>query len=173
MARLVFETVGYANVPDTKTLRAYLAERNGMLADIRANPASRRPEYGQEALREVFGDCYLHLPQFGNLNYKRRDLGIRLADPNAGYRRLREVVTSRPAASRPAVVVLMCQCADVYKCHRYQVCQYLATRGHLDIHEIGGRAEWEETGYGYEVLAGSGSRSDGGRVDCGASQALA
>jgi hypothetical protein len=52
-------------------------------------------------LAELLKDSYVHMPEFGNKNYKGNS--IELASPEAGVLMLYQILTERPA-------ILMCAC---------------------------------------------------------------
>lgn len=90
-------TVGYSG-QRPEQLQALIEKLGALLVDVRFSPRSRNPRWGQPALREMFGDRYVHLPEFGNAAYKHRGQ-ITLVDIEGGLRktrgRLREPVGQR------------------------------------------------------------------------------
>ncbi|MFT4040719.1 MAG: DUF488 domain-containing protein [Thermomicrobiales bacterium] len=118
--------VGYAGRKPSE-LGAACARLSARLVDIRYSPRSRKPEWSGARLRALLGASYLHLPAFGNADY--RGEGIRLADPESGI----AVVAALLAESS---VILMCQCATTRGCHRAHVADLLRATLGVEVMEL-------------------------------------
>lgn len=113
-------TVGYSGQRPER-LQALIEKLGALLVDVRFSPRSRNPRWGQPALREMFGDRYVHLPEFGNAAYKHRGQII-LVDIEGGLRKTRALLETRP-------IVLMCACKRHWNCHRADCASLLAKEG--------------------------------------------
>jgi uncharacterized protein (DUF488 family) len=100
--------VGYQSV-DRDLLFAALKKLNAVLVDVRYSPRSRDAKWDGKKLAELLEDGYVHMPEFGNKNYKGNT--IELASPEAGVLMLYQILTERPA-------ILMCACWNRSWCHR-------------------------------------------------------
>jgi uncharacterized protein (DUF488 family) len=117
-------TIGYSGLKPDRLLAA--AENyNLLVVDVRYSPRSRQPEWSRKRLQELLGARYLHVPAFGNINYKG-DGPIQLADPEAG----KAVVVER-LAQQP--VLLLCACKDWQTCHRLAVATVLHEATGADV----------------------------------------
>jgi uncharacterized protein (DUF488 family) len=107
-------TLGYGSVkPDD--LHHWLATEDGLFVDVRLSPRSRDPHWRKETLQAQLGDRYVHLPEFGNRNYKAGDgAPVILADPANGLHRYRQLAARWPARK----LVLVCACWSWAHCHR-------------------------------------------------------
>jgi len=116
-------TWGYygQQVSDAESL---MTKHNAILVDIRLKPFSRfDPQWNQKQLEKRLGGRYVHLPEWGNLNYKGQlGQGIMLADFGAGLAKL----CALPATG----VILMCVCKYGHKCHRATVADLLKGAGY-------------------------------------------
>jgi hypothetical protein len=110
-------TVGYANAAVADLVA--LARDGAVILDIRFNPTSRRPEWRQAALRRVLGPAYRHEQRLGNATYRGGTMAI--VDLEAGAAAVAALARTRP-------VVLLCACAEVSRCHRLVVAEYLRER---------------------------------------------
>jgi uncharacterized protein (DUF488 family) len=114
-------TLGYAAwtveevVEQAQTLDA-------ILVDVRRAPYTTKPGFKKEELRSRFGDRYVHIPGFGNVNYEGGP--IELAQPEEGLDAIR-------ALSRPPI--LMCGCTSPTQCHRSTVATLLAEQMDADV----------------------------------------
>lgn len=118
-------TAGYGRVLRAKEVQPVILHLNLMLVDVRLSPRSRMGDWQQPALINLFGARYIHVPEFGNVNYKG-DGPIKIKDMAGGYARVRAYL----AAGRPGVV-LLCGCGNPHSCHRKVVAEYLAEQtGH-------------------------------------------
>jgi uncharacterized protein (DUF488 family) len=69
MAQPIY-TLGYSGLNPIK-LQKIVVHLGALLIDIRLAARSRIPHWNQGRLEERFGADYMHVPHFGNLNYKR------------------------------------------------------------------------------------------------------
>ena len=111
------ETIGYTEKDAAQRIDAFLTLPRSGLIDIRYSPKSRvDAQWTKEALQAKYGSKqYIHLPCFGNVNYRHRDQPIRLANPRE---RLDSVVN---ALLRGCSLILLCACKDYERCHRKTV----------------------------------------------------
>jgi len=114
-------TIGYSGwTPEA--LKAAVDARGALLVDIRYSPRSRRPEWRQEALRALWGECridrYAWWKVMGNVNYKGGG-PIQLLAPDLALPDARWWLAQRP-------IVLLCACRDVATCHRLTAADYLS-----------------------------------------------
>lgn len=111
----VLYTAGYQAWTPAQLL-AEATRLGAMVLDIRYSAHSYRPEWGKEALRELLGSGYLHVPAFGNKNYKGGT--IELAMPKRGLPIVQEQLEYAP-------VILLCACRDWQTCHRAVAAEYI------------------------------------------------
>ena len=115
-------TLGYAGV-EIETVQNMVEALDATLVDIRLAGRSRKRGFNKKALREAFGENYLHLPQLGNVNYNDRDKPIELKDFAGGLEAIRAQAPDKP-------LVLMCGCKSVHTCHRQTVADKLQQEGY-------------------------------------------
>ena len=122
-------TLGYTGLKPTEIVQA--AERlDAIIADIRFSPRSRHPMWHGTKMQAAWGERYIHLPELGNVNYKRdRGDGIILADPEAGRARALDLLARQP-------VILLCACVDWKTCHRRDAAELIAQRSGVDIRHL-------------------------------------
>lgn len=113
-------TLGYSG-RTPQELKAIVESLDANLIDVRYSPASRMPQWSGLRLRQLFGDRYTHLRQFGNVNYKN-DGPIQLVSYEAGREALRGAFSDRP-------IILMCVCSDPAICHRTHIANLLRQDG--------------------------------------------
>ena len=116
MSRSKIYTLGYAqwSIDEVTT---QIDALDAVLVDVRHSPHTTKPGFAKSDLEARFGDRYVHLPAFGNVNYQGGP--IELADPEQGIQAIREL-------ERPPV--LMCGCRYPEHCHRSTVATLLANR---------------------------------------------
>lgn len=109
-------TLGYAqwSIDDVESV---VDEYDAILADVRRSPHTTKPGFTRSELDARFENRYLHVPAFGNDNYKEGP--VQLVDPEQGLAELRTV-------DRPPI--LMCGCQLPEHCHRSVVAALLADR---------------------------------------------
>ena len=112
-------TLGYAHW-SIENVANRIDDLEAILVDVRHSPHSTKPGFTQTDLQARFGDRYVHLRAFGNVNYKGGP--IELAAPEHGLRVVKEL---------PAPPVLMCGCQNPASCHRAVVADFLS--GHLKV----------------------------------------
>lgn len=115
----IIYTMGYAGYAPAGLLAA--AERLGAtIVDVRIAPTSKSPQWRREALAELLGPRYVHMPALGN----RNAFGggpAELKDPARAVAPVRALLARGPVA-------LLCGCADHTRCHRGLAAAYLAER---------------------------------------------
>lgn len=107
-------TLGYAQWSIEK-VEDEIGTLDAVLVDVRHSPHTTKPGFAKSDLEARFGDRYVHLPGFGNINYK--DGPIELADPEQGLRAVRKLERAP---------VLLCGCQHPEPCHRSTVAQLVA-----------------------------------------------
>lgn len=118
-------TVGYSSFPSPYALAQVIESLDALLVDVRISPRSRNPQWNQSTLRDIFGDTYVHLGQWGNVNYKGGPVQIK--DFEGGLHVLR--TSHQPLA-------LMCVCRDYAQCHRKTLVGLLAQRYAFRVQDI-------------------------------------
>lgn len=113
---VMFYTLGYAQWT-LDEVAAQLDALGAVLVDVRHSPHTTKPGFAKPDLDSRFGDRYVHLPAFGNVNYQ--DGPIELAKPERGIDKIQ-------ALERPPV--LMCGCRYPGPCHRSTVAALLTDR---------------------------------------------
>lgn len=117
-------TLGYTGCTPEEVQRLVL-ELHAILVDARLSPRSRVPHWNKGALAGLLGERYLHVPGFGNVNYKSSG-AIAIADYATGKEQVERLL------AEGWVVVLLCACKDVAQCHRRVVAErLLEDLGHL------------------------------------------
>lgn len=134
MAVSILYTLGYAQWTIDEVAAAIDAH-SAVLVDVRRSPHTTKPGFDQEELETRFGERYLHLPAFGNVNYKEGP--IELAAPEQGLRAVRALDRSP---------VLMCGCRDPSSCHRSTVAQFLSDRLDAPIEHLRAPTERAQPG---------------------------
>jgi uncharacterized protein (DUF488 family) len=112
-------TAGYSG-RSLAALRQLAETLDATIFDVRFSPRSRHPQFSGPRLAEVLGERYVHVPAFGNRNYKGGP--VEIVDYEAG----RALVAAHP---RP--VILLCVCRDPATCHRTVIARRLAGQGFL------------------------------------------
>lgn len=116
------DTIGYAEEDAAQRVAHFLHRPRTALIDIRLRPWSRWAwQWNKSSLLVVYGRFYLHMPEFGNMNYKTRGAPIRLKDPDLSLARL--VGALQDGYS----LLLLCACKDYETCHRKTVHELLRT----------------------------------------------
>lgn len=98
---------------------------NATLIDARLSANSRVPQWRKAALVNLLGSAYVHLPQFGNINYKNGG-PIQIYSFLEGMAELNKL--------QPPFVV-MCACKEYGRCHRKELAERFALMG-LEVKEI-------------------------------------
>lgn len=112
-------TPGYLG-KSPEQLLSFLEEHDAVLYDIRYSPFSRDSRWTKSAMRLKFGARYLHVKDFGNVNYKN-DGPVKLLNPDVGLFLLR---------SERKSIVLVCACRIADRCHRSTVAALLTKYGY-------------------------------------------
>jgi len=108
---------GYSN-GGVIELERLMRERSAYLVDIRLSPRSQFQAFNREALQARFHKRYIHIPERGNVNY-RKGQPIQIAHPDRGIERLVNGI------SQGYTIVLMCGCKEYSSCHRHTVVDLL------------------------------------------------
>ena len=108
---------GYGN-GGVVELERLMRERSAYLVDIRLSPRSQFQAFNREALQARFHKRYIHIPERGNVNY-RKGQPIQIAHPDRGIERLVNGI------SQGYTIVLMCGCKEYSSCHRHTVVDLL------------------------------------------------
>jgi len=109
-------TLGYADWKPG-ALKVLVDDLDALVVDVRISPRSRNPQWRQPYLERLLGQQYLHVREFGNVNYKGGP--IEIVDPAKGLDRIREYLD----AGIP--IILMCVCRELATCHRLNVAHYI------------------------------------------------
>ncbi len=125
-------TLGYARwaVEDVKK---QLQTLEATLVDVRHSPHTSKPGFSRDDLSARFGDRYLHVPAFGNVNYK--DGPIEIARPEQGIEKMQGLERSP---------ILMCGCQSPRTCHRSVIAELLADRTGASITHLRSPSERAE-----------------------------
>lgn len=116
MSVSIIYTLGYA-FWGVDEVEARVTALDARLLDVRHAPHTTKPGFSRPELRERFGERYVHLPGFGNVNYEGGP--IELADPETGLATVQEM---------DGPLVLMCGCQSPEECHRSTVATLLRNR---------------------------------------------
>lgn len=144
-------TIGHWTCPEAAFLQPLHDYSISLLADVRAQPGSRRnPQFGRDAMPSWLAQAgidYVHLPELGGRRRKQNvDPHINLAwrqpsfknyaDYTLGpeYRRGIEVLTELARARR---VAIMCGEPMPWRCHRLLIANTLTAQGWTVWHLIG------------------------------------
>lgn len=143
-------TIGHWTCPEPKFLAPLRAQRIGLLADVRAQPGSRRsPQFGRDEMQQWLDRAeidYVHLPELGgrrgrqdvepSINAGWRNASFKnYADYTLGdsYRNGIERLIDLATAKR---VVIMCGEPMPWRCHRLLIADTLTARGWTVWHLI-------------------------------------
>lgn len=114
-------TLGYAHPDATDHLSNLMNQEHIVLLDIRYSPYSRwYPTWTRYALASTYGERYRWEQRLGNLNYRERESGIKLAE---GHREAIQEAAS--LLSQGTSLVLLCACKDARTCHRSLVAKLI------------------------------------------------
>jgi uncharacterized protein (DUF488 family) len=127
-------TLGYAQW-SLDEVAAQLDALDAVLVDVRRSPHTTKPGFAKPDLEARFGDRYVHLPAFGNVNYK--DGPVELADPEQG-------LTTLQGVQRPPV--LMCGCQHPEQCHRSTVSRLVADQNGASVTHLRAPSERAQPG---------------------------
>jgi uncharacterized protein (DUF488 family) len=124
--KLIF-TFGYSG--SSLAQLSWLSERfEATVVDTRYSTRTRRVDFSVERLEAALKGRYVHIPEFGNVNYKNGRPG-KLADPMLGISRISGILSS-------ASVILLCVCASWEECHRSDVAQLLSSEFALPVKHL-------------------------------------
>ncbi len=124
-------TIGYSGWTPEQVEKA-VRDLGAILVDVRMVPRTRwTPAFNSAALHARFGDQYVWLKQFGNVNYKGTFEQIEIADFALGEKMLADL--SGLPFEGGKNVVLLCGCRDVNVCHRKVLAERLAQDWALEV----------------------------------------
>ena len=124
--KLIF-TFGYSGASLAQL--KWLSERfEATVVDTRYSTSTRRVDFSAQRLEAVLKERYVHIPEFGNVNYKNGG-PVKLADPKLGISRISGILSS-------GSVILLCVCASWEECHRSDVAQLLASEFALPVKHL-------------------------------------
>jgi hypothetical protein len=116
--RGTLETIGYTEPDALARIDAFLTQQKqrAALIDIRYSPRCRwGKQWNKGALQARYGDRYLHLPCFGNVNYANKEQPIQLARPEE------QLQTTVNTLRHGVSLLLLCACKNYDQCHRKTV----------------------------------------------------
>lgn len=124
-------TIGYSGL-SAEDLREYAEQKNAIIVDTRLKPLSRIPDWRKSTMIARFYDNgfsrYTHIDELGNLNYKGGPIEIK--DLEAGLPKVKALLDAG------FVVILLCVCRDVERCHRSVVAAALAERYGVSVRHL-------------------------------------
>lgn len=107
----------------------WLSERLGAtVVDTRYSRLTRQVDFSAKRLEAALSEHYVHIPEFGNVNYKSGG-PVKLANPEVGLARIASIVTL-------GSVILLCVCASREHCHREDVAELLAREFGLPVRHL-------------------------------------
>lgn len=119
-------TWGYQGREVTE-LQTLLIQHQAVVFDARLKPVSRfSPQWNRKALQATLGEQYIHIPEWGNLNYKAEIAPkgeIVLSDFEAGVNRLKNQLQFTS-------IFIMCVCKNHHTCHRTTIAKNLRALGY-------------------------------------------
>lgn len=144
-------TIGHWTCPEQEFLRPLLAQRIGLLADVRAAPGSRRnPHFDRDQMPGWLagaGIGYVHLPELGGRRGRQEvdpDINAGWRNPSfknyadytlgSSYRQGIKHLTGLAAARR---LVVMCGEPMPWRCHRLLIANTLTAQGWTVWHLMG------------------------------------
>lgn len=113
-------TAGYIGHP-SNALRQLAINLEATIVDIRVSPRSANPQYNRAALQALLGKRYVHLIEWGNVNYKGEG-PIKIADFDKGLRKFKKISGN---------TILLCACKNFHSCHRKVIADRLG-----DVQEV-------------------------------------
>lgn len=111
------QTIGYTEPGAEERIAEFLKQEGAALIDIRMMPRSRYYwRFNKDRLSKLYPSQYIHMPDFGNVNYRPNDRakGIKIAKPGAGLHQIMYLLNDK--FEHP--IMLMCACKDYSSCHR-------------------------------------------------------
>ena len=109
------ETIGYAEKDADRRIAAFMTRPGARLVDIRLSPWCRwNEQWSKTALHQTYGNAYIHLRTFGNVNHGK-PLPIQLLNPE------KHLTATVRALQRGLSLLLLCACKDYERCHRKTV----------------------------------------------------
>ena len=122
-------TLGYSGWTH-EAIQEVLDRIDGVLIDIRMVPRSRCLRWDGSTFARKYGDRYVKVKQFGNVNYKGTMAQVRILDFAAGVEIVRELTKTGRAP------ILLCGCPDVNQCHRKILAARLAEAWGAEVEHI-------------------------------------
>ena len=149
MATREIWTIGHWTCPEPVFLQPLLEYDISLLADVRAQPGSRRnPQFGRDSMPRWLASAgidYVHLPELGGRRPKQKnvDPSLNAGWRNASFKNYADYTLtpefeaglerlSGMAADRH--VVVMCGEPMPWRCHRLLIANTLAARGWEVVH---------------------------------------
>ncbi len=96
--------------------------------DTRYSRLTRRVDFSANRLEAALKARYVHIREFGNVNYKNGG-AVKLADPALGISRVSSIMSE-------ASVILLCVCASWEECHRRDVAELLSKEFALPVKHL-------------------------------------
>jgi len=96
--------------------------------DTRYSRLTRSVDFSANRLEAALKERYVHVPEFGNLNYKN-GRAVKLVDPEHGIARISSIISERS-------VILLCVCASWEECHRRDVAELLSKKFALPVRHL-------------------------------------
>lgn len=127
-------TLGYAQW-EIAEVEAQVNALDAVLVDVRRSPNTTKPGFSRSDLQKRLDDRYVHIPAFGNVNYKEGP--IEIAAPDQGLQNIQ-------ALDRPPI--LMCGCRHPDRCHRSVVAQRIADELGGTVKHLRSRGERAQPG---------------------------
>jgi uncharacterized protein (DUF488 family) len=115
----MFYQVGYTGV-SVHAFTQTVKRLNAVVIDVRLSPFGR-PDFSKHSLTQLLGSRYVHVPDFGNLNY-RGPGPTKLKNFERGFQTIENLVRSG------RTLIFMCACRDYSQCHRKDVCEAITRR---------------------------------------------
>ena len=147
MAGLTLYSVGHSNRPLEAFLDLLAEQGIGLIADVRAFPASRRwPHFGKDALAQSLsehGVCYEWLPALGGRRPRRDGVSPHVAWTVPAFRQYADYADTAEFAAGLAQLLdmaartptaFMCAEALYWQCHRRLIADRLVVAGHRVLH---------------------------------------
>ena len=114
-------SIGYSQREAPAQVQRLMQRERILLLDTRYSPySSWSPAWNRQELQTTYGERYRWDQRLGNVNYRRRDCGIRLA-----YGHEQAIQEAAALLCQGTTIVLLCACADPRVCHRSYVAKLI------------------------------------------------
>lgn len=113
-------------------LKAAAEELDAIVVDVRHSPFSRDREWSKWGLAKSLAGRYVHLPEYGNVNYKGGP--ILLKDAKGGTAKLSGVLATKN-------LILLCACWNQPACHRTVAAETLSEATGASVIHLRKKAE--------------------------------